>query len=655
MWDLDTAGYPAHNKIPYVINPTRPGDSPVLPSGTTEQEIVDAIRSVFQRYENIPTSKLEFEFLGVDHTARFSVDGILLVTLDYTDPGVSCTSSNYKISTLAPVVGAYTLPGSGQQVHVERLWSVIDSDIALCDVPLSLNAAPGTLDLEVLLTHELGHMFGLGHSILQPTTMTGYGGAFSKSQRTLSRDDELGISTLYPEPDFFASTGTLDGVVQETDETGALVGEVFGAHITVTSAATGEAVTETITGVSAVDPVTGRATEWDLDKTSGRFVVSGLPPGSYRIQVDACDGPATVASTGKVINLPFFDHDSSGPRRDFGYLLDPTDHIVTAGIVTDVGTLRVGPYDPDFPNVDSGVMALHESEWIRPAVACTGETTLVAIPKGVNTSLDDQFSVYGAEGVLLLNPRWSSSGNSILVDVEVPASAPPGPHHIVVANSHGFSLVHGGLRIATGAPTIESVSMPCPQAGSPIEVHGSDFTLDTSVYLDGLLAASIVVESPALIRAEAVDGVELPAIVTILSDTGEGSSQVGGVVSTETPRLGAPPNPPAFLPGQTSGPVIGCVWDPLVDHAAFMPSALLDYLFLAAAPANAPLPPHGTALVLPPLLVGTPALAVAGTAFAVLVPNSCSLIGYTLSAQAMSTNGLTFFLTNALDVTIGSA
>ena len=87
QWDLDTAGYPADNVIPYVINPSRPAGFEILPAGTTEEQIVDAIRGVFQAYENIPTSKLRFRFEGVDPTAQFSVDGILLVTLDFTDPG----------------------------------------------------------------------------------------------------------------------------------------------------------------------------------------------------------------------------------------------------------------------------------------------------------------------------------------------------------------------------------------------------------------------------------------------------------------------------------------------------------------------------------------------------------------------------------------
>ena len=75
----------------------------------------------------------------------------------------------------------------------------------------------------------------------------------------------------------------------------------------------------------------GRATSWDPAKTSGRFVISGLAPGDYLIRVDAYDGPTPVGSTGKIINMGFFDGDELGPRRDFGYRRDDVRWTATAG------------------------------------------------------------------------------------------------------------------------------------------------------------------------------------------------------------------------------------------------------------------------------------------------------------------------------------
>ena len=125
------------------------------------------------------------------------------------------------------------------------------------------------------------------------------------------------------------------------------------------------------------------------------------------------------------------------------------------------------------------------------------------------------------------------------------------------------------------------------------------------------------------------------------------------VPSAEVVRPGTPPNPLALLPGQTSGPVVGAVWDPVIDHAGFLPGSFIDVLGVAALPANLPLPPLGTLLC---DLGSGPILFTAepGTPFAVLVPANCALAGKSLCAQGLSADGVDLALTNALDLTIGT-
>ncbi len=120
--------------------------------------------------------------------------------------------------------------------------------------------------------------------------------------------------------------------------------------------------------------------------------------------------------------------------------------------------------------------------------------------------------------------------------------------------------------------------------------------------------------------------------------------------ATETVRLGQPPNPDVLRPGQTSGPVIGRTWDPVIDHSTFMPDASLDVLVITPDAVNLPIG-FGT------LLCDGPSLTVAsqpGTPFPVPVPNQPILIGISLCSQAVSLNASSLRLTNALDFTLGT-
>ncbi len=124
--------------------------------------------------------------------------------------------------------------------------------------------------------------------------------------------------------------------------------------------------------------------------------------------------------------------------------------------------------------------------------------------------------------------------------------------------------------------------------------------------------------------------------------------------SAEVSRTGTPPNPDVFLPGQTSGPVVGQTWDPRVDHTSFLPGAVLDGFFVSKNPAEVPLPPFGLLLCNPSeitlTLTGPP-----GPAFQVPIPLNCAFVGVQRCTQAFSVDaGGTVLLTNALDVTIGS-
>ncbi len=121
--------------------------------------------------------------------------------------------------------------------------------------------------------------------------------------------------------------------------------------------------------------------------------------------------------------------------------------------------------------------------------------------------------------------------------------------------------------------------------------------------------------------------------------------------SKEIVRLGDPPNPAVFLPGVTSGPVVGSTWDPVIDHTDFLPGAVLDFAGISGAP-DSVATPFGTLLCAMPNLIF---LAAPGDPFQITLPDDCSLAGALQCTQggSLEADGDIQF-TNALDITIGT-
>jgi hypothetical protein len=123
-------------------------------------------------------------------------------------------------------------------------------------------------------------------------------------------------------------------------------------------------------------------------------------------------------------------------------------------------------------------------------------------------------------------------------------------------------------------------------------------------------------------------------------------------IGQEVVRLGSPPNPDAFRPGQTRPPTAGLVWDPMVDHSTFMSSAVTDMICISLNSANVYIAPYGTLLCQRPFL-RTFTNSSAGTPFNLSIPANTG--GLTFSAQAASVDASgQLRVTNALDCVISN-
>jgi hypothetical protein len=141
---------------------------------------------------------------------------------------------------------------------------VFDADIAFnprAQFSTSTPALPNDFDLQSVATHEFGHALGLDHSGIAHAVMFPAGDTGESQQRTLSTDDIIAISFLYPSSNFASYLGTISGQVMLPN-----VGGAYAAHVV------------------AIDANTGNVVLDGLANTDGSYRLF-VPPGSYNVLV----------------------------------------------------------------------------------------------------------------------------------------------------------------------------------------------------------------------------------------------------------------------------------------------------------------------------------------------------------------------------------
>jgi hypothetical protein len=141
---------------------------------------------------------------------------------------------------------------------------IYDADIAFnphAQFSTSTPPLPNDFDLQSVATHESGHALGLDHSGIAHGVMFPAGDTGESQQRTLSSDDIIAISFLYPSSNFASYLGTISGQVTLPN-----MGGAYAAHVVAIDANTGNVLLDRLT---------------NADGTYNLFV----PPGSYNVLV----------------------------------------------------------------------------------------------------------------------------------------------------------------------------------------------------------------------------------------------------------------------------------------------------------------------------------------------------------------------------------
>ena len=230
-------------------------------------------------------------------------DGVDTICFDQADSAFTTGVLSFTRVTTSDAIGQQAGPGTPPAGFIGQ---IVDADILLLPgnssvtfaTSAALAANPSAYDLESVLSHEIGHTLGLGHSGVWRAMMSPFGpapGTYLGTRPTagqpdapLADDDRAGLRALYRSAADTAHAGIISGrvlpanpLILPTGTTG-----VFGAQVVAVDTASGAVAAAAIGGWSCADP--GPA-QFDGSYTIEKLAVGS--PENYEIYAEPLDGP----------------------------------------------------------------------------------------------------------------------------------------------------------------------------------------------------------------------------------------------------------------------------------------------------------------------------------------------------------------------------
>jgi len=244
--------------------------------------------------------------------AETNIDGVNTICFNQSSAGFTpgVLAFTRVITANAPGVSVGTSATStfaGQILDADTLFLNDATSTFATPLALATPTAAGAYDLQTLLTHEIGHWFGLDHSAIWRATMFPFAptpGQFGGDRPTgsapdapLSDDDRTGIRALYPDPLDSVNVGAIRGRITPANpfalatlaptSAGNYVTGIFGAHVVAVDAVTGEIIAGSFSG-------------WSCDSSNppaqfdGTFAIERLPVNrSYTLYAEPLSGLAS--------------------------------------------------------------------------------------------------------------------------------------------------------------------------------------------------------------------------------------------------------------------------------------------------------------------------------------------------------------------------
>jgi len=467
----------APGAISIVINSTGSDD---IPDGSHEPSIRNSIRS-WNDLSGTSMTLVEDSSPASQARTDWASTGVHLVYFDEAN-----TSGFF--------------PGSSGIVAITPVWffssgSITDADILFngSQFTFTTDAASSAMDVEDVVTHELGHLLGLDHSGIVGATMYPFVSGNVTAHRSLSADEGNGMRDAYPAGASASLTGTILRLSDSSPVPGAWV---------------------------VARDANGRTSGADLSDGSGNFDIRGLGAGTYTVYASPLDSPVSAGNltAGHTIVTDF----------------EPAFYGLSASVGA-TSTLALGNLfvDADVSvNLGVGGDAL-------PAVAIADGVMRVVTLRGTGLNAGSTLTVSDPAFTVGVTNFFVSQ---VQFQLTVPLGAAPGHADVAVtqAGTGNLAVLPGAIEIVPPSPTVASI-LPTNGAaagGTAVTITGTNFRAGSRVvvgdqlYVDGDVGGATVVDSTTITLTTAATVVGSHDVVVLDSTGVEGRLASSFTVAT---------------------------------------------------------------------------------------------------------------------------
>ena len=282
-----------------------------IPGGPISNATLTAeLTAAFDTWENLATSKLDYTFggevpirsTGLDGPLGAGIDGRNLIT--FTDPnlifppGVLGVALTFSFTTDTVIDASNSdLDGDAVPDIPEGTYlagTIFDGDIAFnSSEDWKVDGVSGP-DIQSVALHEIGHAFGLAHSMVRDVVMWPFLNNDIADARVPKPDDVAYASFYYPEePAYSATFGRITGQVIN----GFSSGPILGAH------------------VFAVEPLSGEVRVGAYTGDNGSYVIPGLGATDYLVAIEPLDGDPIGLDPERINQVVQFTFDTNFPEE----------------------------------------------------------------------------------------------------------------------------------------------------------------------------------------------------------------------------------------------------------------------------------------------------------------------------------------------------